>query len=270
MGSKGKRYSPKFKFNVVLEALKSEKSDAEVARADDVHPAAVSRWKGDFMEQGPEAFGGSEEVKEHEERIGQLERMLGRKEVELALLKSLFFRELSLDEKIELVAEDREQHGLNRCHPQGPSRTSWALEVQELHDRDGRVRRTCHDSRTNLIPPVFRNSRRSGRRQHRPTTAAIEKIEGEHAPGDEHKSNGRQSIESADLRNPSQTIRSPSWFVSDSIHGDPLHVEVVGHSHQETAPVGRQEAHTGTESHAAQYAPPPVDDFPGRPGRSAK
>lgn len=31
MASKtGKRYSPKFKFNVVLEALKSEKSDAEV------------------------------------------------------------------------------------------------------------------------------------------------------------------------------------------------------------------------------------------------
>jgi hypothetical protein len=34
-------------------------------------------------------FGGSEEVKEYEERIGQLERMLGQKEVELALLKNV-------------------------------------------------------------------------------------------------------------------------------------------------------------------------------------
>ncbi len=32
-----KRYSPKFKFTVVLEVLKGEKSDAEVARAFDVH-----------------------------------------------------------------------------------------------------------------------------------------------------------------------------------------------------------------------------------------
>jgi len=70
MGSKGKRYSPKFKFNVVLEALKSpEKSDAAVARAFEVHPATLSRWKKEFQEKGAEVFGGSEEVQEYEERI---------------------------------------------------------------------------------------------------------------------------------------------------------------------------------------------------------
>lgn len=91
MGSRrGKRYSPQFKFNVVLEALKSEKSDAEVARAYEVHPATVSRWKKHFLEHGAEVFGGSEEVKVYEERIGQLERMLGQKEVEIALLKNFF------------------------------------------------------------------------------------------------------------------------------------------------------------------------------------
>ncbi len=91
MGRKsGKRYSPKFKFNVVLEALKSEQSDAAVARAFEVHPVTVSRWKKQFLEEGPEVFGGSEEVKEYEERIGQLERMLGQKEVEIALLRNFF------------------------------------------------------------------------------------------------------------------------------------------------------------------------------------
>lgn len=90
MGSKGKRYSPKFKFNVVLEVLTSEKSDAEVARAYEVHPVTVSRWKGEFLERGPEVFGGSEEVKEYEQRIGQLERMVGQKEVEIALLRNFF------------------------------------------------------------------------------------------------------------------------------------------------------------------------------------
>jgi len=68
-----KRYSAKFKFNVVLEALRSpEKTDAEVARGMEVHPATLSRWKREFEEKGPEVFGGSEEVKEYEERIGQL------------------------------------------------------------------------------------------------------------------------------------------------------------------------------------------------------
>lgn len=64
MSSKrGKRYSPKFKFQVVLEAVKQDdRSDAEVARAYDVHPATVSRWKKEFMEQGPEVFGGQEEI----------------------------------------------------------------------------------------------------------------------------------------------------------------------------------------------------------------
>jgi len=48
------------------------------------------RWKKQFMEKGLEVFGGSEEVKEYEERIGQLERMVGQKEVEIALLKNFF------------------------------------------------------------------------------------------------------------------------------------------------------------------------------------
>jgi transposase-like protein len=90
MGSKSKRYSPKFKFNVVLEVLRSEKTEAEVARAYDVHPVTVSRWKSQFLERGAEVFGSSEEVKAYEERIGQLERMVGQKEVELALIKNFF------------------------------------------------------------------------------------------------------------------------------------------------------------------------------------
>ncbi len=87
---KPKQYSAQFKFNVVLEALQTERTEAEVARAYGVHPVTLSRWKKQFLEQGPEVFGGSEEVKAYEERIGQLERMLGQKEVELALLRNFF------------------------------------------------------------------------------------------------------------------------------------------------------------------------------------
>jgi transposase-like protein len=87
--AKRKRYSPEFKFRVVLEALQSEKPLAEIARAYDVHPVTVSKWKKHFQENGAEIFGGQEEVKEYEKRVADLERMLGKKEVEIALLKNI-------------------------------------------------------------------------------------------------------------------------------------------------------------------------------------
>jgi transposase len=87
---KAKQYSAQFKFTVVLEAFSGEKAEGEIARAYGVHPVTLSRWKKQFREHGAEVFGGSEEVKAYETRISQLERMLGQKEVELALLRNFF------------------------------------------------------------------------------------------------------------------------------------------------------------------------------------
>ena len=89
MGSKrGRRYSPSFKAQVVLELLETDKSAAEVARAYDVHPHTVHRWKTTFKENMADVFGGDEELKEYEKKIADLEQLLGKKEVEIALLKN--------------------------------------------------------------------------------------------------------------------------------------------------------------------------------------
>jgi transposase-like protein len=86
--SRGKRYSPKFKFNVVLEVLESDRSVPEIARSYDVHPNTVYNWKETFLENGSEVFGGDEQMKEYEDKIDELEHLLGKKEVELALAKN--------------------------------------------------------------------------------------------------------------------------------------------------------------------------------------
>lgn len=86
MGNKS--YSPKFKFRVVMEALESDESDAAVARAYDVHPVTLSRWKKTLKENGPEVFGTDEDIQEYESKIADLEQMLGKKEVEIAMLKN--------------------------------------------------------------------------------------------------------------------------------------------------------------------------------------
>ena len=86
VGQKGKRYSPRFQFQVVVEVLKGDRDAVEIARAHDLHPTTVARWKREFLENGAEVFGKNSTVAQYEKKIREMERLLGRKEVEIALL----------------------------------------------------------------------------------------------------------------------------------------------------------------------------------------
>lgn len=87
-----KRYSAKFKFQVVMEVLTGDKSQAQVAKAYGVHPNTVGSWKSIFLEKGPEVFAKDSVVSEYERRIADLEQLIGKKEVEIALLKNFLGR----------------------------------------------------------------------------------------------------------------------------------------------------------------------------------
>ena len=87
-----KRYSPKFKFHVVLEMLAGDKTNAQVAKAYGVLPNSVSTWKQMLLEKGPEIFAQDGTVAQYERRIAEPERMIGQKEVEIALLKNFLHR----------------------------------------------------------------------------------------------------------------------------------------------------------------------------------
>ena len=77
-----------FKFQVVMEVLRGQKEVGQVARAYGVYPITLGLWKKEFMEHGPEVFGGSDTVRGYDQKIRDLERLLGQKEVEIALLKN--------------------------------------------------------------------------------------------------------------------------------------------------------------------------------------
>jgi len=85
---RGKRYTPKFKFDVVLEALSSGEQDAQVARRYGVHPVTLSNWKKIFLSNGQQVFSSKSNEAAQQKKINQLEQMLGRKEVELALARN--------------------------------------------------------------------------------------------------------------------------------------------------------------------------------------
>ena len=83
-----KRYPPKVKFQVVLEVLSGEKTPGQVAKAYGIHPNSVSSWQRAFLEKGPEIFAQDGTVGEYDRRIAELERLIGQKEIELAVLKN--------------------------------------------------------------------------------------------------------------------------------------------------------------------------------------
>jgi transposase len=87
-----RRYSAKLKFQVVVEALKGEKSPAQIAKAYRVHPNSVALWKRWFLERGPQVFAQAALGSDQPRRVAELEQLLGRKEVELALLKNCLGR----------------------------------------------------------------------------------------------------------------------------------------------------------------------------------
>ena len=81
-------YPPSFKFAIVLEVLKAERTEAEVARSHGLHPVTLSNWKRKFLSEGAQVFETDSSQKEYEKKISRLERLIGQKEVELAIIKN--------------------------------------------------------------------------------------------------------------------------------------------------------------------------------------
>jgi transposase len=92
MGKRHRNYSSKLKFQAVLEVLTGARTPAQVAKAYGVHPNSVTLWKKAFLERGPEMFERENKATETDRRIGDLEQLLGRKEVEIAFLKNFLGR----------------------------------------------------------------------------------------------------------------------------------------------------------------------------------
>ena len=87
-----KRYSPKLKFQVVLEVLQGDKRVGQVAKSDGVHPNTLNNWKQTLLDQGAEVFAQNGAMAAYERQIAELEQLLGKKEVEMALLRNFLGR----------------------------------------------------------------------------------------------------------------------------------------------------------------------------------
>ena len=84
-----KTYSGKFKGKVALEAVKEEKTIAELAGQYEVHPTQVKAWKQQVLNHVDELFGDNrrKREKEKEELIEELYKQIGQLKVELDWVK---------------------------------------------------------------------------------------------------------------------------------------------------------------------------------------
>jgi transposase-like protein len=85
--TKRRTFSPEFKSEVVLQLLSGEKSMAELCRAHQLTSQVIGTWKQQFLAAAPPAFEKGGETSVEQERIAELERMIGRLTMELEIAK---------------------------------------------------------------------------------------------------------------------------------------------------------------------------------------
>jgi len=88
MAKKLKTHAASFKFKVVLESFTSN-NVAETARKYSLNANQLSTWRSYFLEQGHNLFQTdvTKREQELEKQIATLEQLLGKKELEIQLLK---------------------------------------------------------------------------------------------------------------------------------------------------------------------------------------
>lgn len=85
-----RKFTAEFKAQVVLEMLTEQKSAAQASREYGIKDSVLSRWKQEFIERSPMLFEqGGVQQDDREERIAELERMVGRLATELEMSKKV-------------------------------------------------------------------------------------------------------------------------------------------------------------------------------------
>ena len=84
-----KRYDSRFKAEVAIEAIKNQRTVAQIASEYGVHPNQVSQWKKQVLDQLPDLFTNrrSKSTTDSDQLVDELYRQIGQLKVELDWLQ---------------------------------------------------------------------------------------------------------------------------------------------------------------------------------------
>ena len=74
---KRRRFIPEYKARLVLELISGQRSAAEIARKEHIKNTMLYEWRAQFHEHAPELFASAHADPEQEQRIAELERLIG-------------------------------------------------------------------------------------------------------------------------------------------------------------------------------------------------
>ena len=82
-------FTAEFKTQVVLDLVSGAHSTAELSRQHQLNPQVLARWKTEFLERAPLVFEQDQKRSAEQERIADLERLVGRLAMELDIAKKV-------------------------------------------------------------------------------------------------------------------------------------------------------------------------------------
>jgi len=99
---KGRRkFDPEFKARVVLEMISGQKGLSEASREYEIKDSVLSRWKQEFLERAGQIFEQAPESDHKDERIAELEQMVGKLTMQLEMAKKVLKYSGSASQKSE-------------------------------------------------------------------------------------------------------------------------------------------------------------------------
>jgi transposase len=115
MGLSRRQFTKEFKL-AALQRLEMGASVAEVARAFEVNPNVLHRWRREFRQGPGNVFPGLGKRRWQEGRVAQLERKIGQQALEIDFLKGCLQR---IDEQRKLQALNGQPLSTSRSQPRG-------------------------------------------------------------------------------------------------------------------------------------------------------
>jgi transposase len=90
MGRTPRKFTAEFKAKVVLDMLTNNKSLSQASREYGIKDSVLSRWRQEFVERAPQLFEQPNNQRSSEERVAELERMVGRLAMQVEAAKKVF------------------------------------------------------------------------------------------------------------------------------------------------------------------------------------
>jgi transposase-like protein len=87
MTANRRQYSAEFKAKLVLQVLSGEKTASELCRSHKLNANVLNRWRKEFLDHAASIFERSEMDSEAEQKISELERLVGQLTMQLEIAK---------------------------------------------------------------------------------------------------------------------------------------------------------------------------------------